>query len=105
LKATRRLRPTFLLQLVIALGCLVILATSLALFAKGMSLLVLIALVAFWFLAFELELLPMLLERYAIRSAEGGRPVSTRWFVDVAAEDAAARDRRQKEVKGNSALW
>lgn len=102
----RRVRPTLLLQSVLAGLCLAILVGTIALFGKGMSLAVAAALALFWLIAYELELLPLFLESQAVRWAQQHPDrASSRWFVDVDAEARRERDRQRTDVQSNPTLW
>lgn len=99
----RRLRPTLVLRFAIAVASLA-LVVPLAFLASRMSLLMLIAAVVFVCLGLEIGLVPWLIERSLTRRAEGRPGARSPWFVDVAAEEAAERDRHEKDVEDNSAL-
>jgi hypothetical protein len=103
----RRVRPTLLLRTVIvAVSLAIFVAVMVALPRLRLNLLFTLDLLLLWFVALELEVLPLLLERAATRWAEehSGPPRSL-WFVDLAAEDAAERDGERTAVRSNPALW
>ena len=102
----RRVRASFLLRCVILagnLGALVgffLLGNSI-----GWSLGFLIFLVVFWFIAIEMDLLAMMIERILTRlAAASAEPVESIWFVDLDLEAKRERDNFEQETRKNPTI-
>ncbi|HET9317254.1 MAG TPA: hypothetical protein VFQ51_16810 [Vicinamibacteria bacterium] len=98
-----RYRATFLLQLLILVASV---AAFLALMAAidGPPLVVALIVLAAWAVAVELEILPKLVEWWVLRWAARHAPEPSLLFVDAQAEEARAREERQREVGDNPSL-
>ena len=99
-----RYRATFLLQVLILLASV---AAFLGLMAviDGPPLAVALIVLAGWYVAVQLEVLPKLVEWWVLRWASRHAPASSLLFVDLQAEEALAREERRREVEDNSTLW
>jgi len=103
---TRRLRPTLLLQTLAALASLAVFTGVVLLFGRGTSLGVMVGAFIFWVLALELEVLPWLLERFAVRWAEKhGGLLGSRWFTFVPQDHRRAQDLHRQHTRDNPTLW
>lgn len=103
---SRRVRPTFLLRLVV-LGVSVLLWFGLFAIAASTTIKIgtLLALVALWLLGLEFGLLPALLQRPAAAGyVRHGRESKGPWFVDMAAEERRHRERLDHSLDGNPTL-
>ena len=106
-RPTGRLRPTFLLQLVV-LGVSVALFMGVLLvsMSRTMEVGTVVFLVLFWFIGIEAGLLPSLLEHLLIRrTRRQNGAASSRWFVDVEAEHRAEMQRTREGTRDNPSLW
>lgn len=102
---TRRYRATFLLQLVMILAAVAAFLVMLSL-VEGQSLTVALVVLVAAVVVLELEVLPFLLEWWLLRWARRhAPPVSSRWFVDVEAEERRDRESRRSEIEQNPSLW
>ena len=101
------LRATFLLKLVLLIFALLVFLLALWAVFSAQALLLpgLIFLAIFWFVGLELDVLPLLLERWATRYAErSGRPISNLWFVDRQVERREAFEAFDKQSKDNPTI-
>lgn len=102
----RHLRATFLLRLVVMLGCAALLVAVVLLGAStGWTTTAAVVAVAVWFLGIELGLFVVPLERLARRSAtDSGGPVESVWFVDVDEQRRRARARFEDDTRDNPTI-
>src|SRR5687767_3173798 len=99
----RRLRPTSLLQVIVLLASLSLFVGIALMALPGAPVWALVVVAVAWVTAFDLYLLPLLLERWAVRWAErsGGILRSRLLTYDADAEDARQREERRADVKDN----
>jgi hypothetical protein len=102
----KRYRATFLLQLLILVASVGSVMGLAVIFVDGVPLMVALLVFVGVLVALELEVLPTLIEWWVLRwASRHAGPVSSRWFVDLDAEEALARAERRRGIEQNPSLW
>ena len=104
---TRRVRPTLLLEVLASIVSVTIFAGVALLLLRAASIWMVVVILVAWVVAIELDLLPALVEWWAVRHAtrRGGMLQSRLFTYDADAEDARRREGGRADVDGNPSLW
>jgi hypothetical protein len=103
----RRLRPTFLLRLIVLVLSVALFAGVALLLLPGTPVWMLGAIFLAWVAAIEVGVLPAALEWWAVKRAasEHGVLRSRLLTYDADVVDAREREERRADVDGNPSLW
>ena len=100
-----RLRPTFLLRVVVLSIAVAAFAAAWWLFDSiGWTLVTLGVAAVLWFVGIELELVPSLMARLAVSQARRRGLGDSLWFVDVEAEQRRSREQSSDDTSDNPTI-
>jgi hypothetical protein len=104
---TRPVRPTLLLQALALIASVALFGSVALLLLRAASIWMVVVVPVAWVVAIELDLLPALVEWWAVRHAarHGGILRSRLFTYDAEAADARRREGGRADVDGNPSLW